>query len=164
MTRIGGTSGANDSKKLLLNMVYSIIRPEHLAHYTWSRRQPQKHLFNQFKNIHSLLFDVVSVANSKYSHEQFMQDIVYKVMKTAYKGIKKTEIEECCTTEENGTSQQLSTDAIEIIELNEEDNDDFIYLFPKQDDDTVEKPLRLLMTSNQNSHNSSELTHYYLKE
>lgn len=92
---VGGRSHmmktANECKKLVQRLLYLIVLPEHLAEYNWLRVQENKYVFNKFKNIRGVLFDLVSLASTNYSIEQFEHDLVNKIFKFVYK-LKKKDI------------------------------------------------------------------------
>lgn len=57
------------------------------AQYTWTGKSygaTRKKAFNEFKEVHNLIFNVIHSIDSRYTLKQCHDDIVYRLMKYAY--------------------------------------------------------------------------------
>lgn len=87
LQKIGG-DGRVDGKKMLEELVNSIITPKMLSNITWSGRagkgKDKKIALQKYKNIVALMTSLTGEFAAKYTTVQCLKDLKYKILKYAY--------------------------------------------------------------------------------
>lgn len=91
LTKIGGSKGDTEGDKVLELLMHAIIAPKMLAAISWSGRagsgKPKKIPLKKYHNTVSLISSLCRKADRKYTHEEILYDVKYKVLKYAAKHI-----------------------------------------------------------------------------
>lgn len=89
LSKINGTSGDLDGKKIIASVVYSMVTPELLSKFTMTGKTSMKNVskakFKTYVNTINSMWRVINIADSMYTKAQFEHDLTYKVIKYAYK-------------------------------------------------------------------------------
>lgn len=85
---INGTDGSKSGHDVILSVVDAVIHPSIQSQYTWTgktnNKTVKKQRFNDLSEIHGLLLCVCRKADNSYSKRDFMEHLIYKVLKYAY--------------------------------------------------------------------------------
>lgn len=71
-------------KHPLSTIVNALIVPKVLSQYTWTGKS-NKLQFKSFPEIHDVLFRTMREIRSNYTWQKFKQELIYNVLKYAYK-------------------------------------------------------------------------------
>lgn len=134
-TIIGGKDGASDGVKLLKAIFGYLIEPQFLRTISWSgkgdpKTKEKKIRFEKFSEVVSLIHEVCSTADKKYTHFECHKSMVYKIFKTAYR-IK-------CDEDSNDTTRNElqnigNIENIEVIVINGDDQTNPQFLVAPQE-------------------------------
>lgn len=88
LSMINGADGSKFGRDVISSIVDAVIHPSIQAKYTWTgktnSKEVKKERFNMLPEIHGLILCVCRKADKNYSRKDFMDDLIYKVIKYAY--------------------------------------------------------------------------------
>lgn len=84
LKKIYENSQIRNLKHPLSTIVNALIVPKVLSQYTWTGKS-NKLQFKSFSEVHDVLFRTMREINSNYTWQKFKQELVYNVLKYAYK-------------------------------------------------------------------------------
>lgn len=87
LTKIGGEKGNAQGAKIVEPLVHALITPKMLATISWSGRsgkgKEKKIPFSKYNNTINLITSICNKADSKYTSDECVKDIKYKILKYA---------------------------------------------------------------------------------
>lgn len=112
---INGSDGSHSGSEVILSIVNAVIHPETQSNYTWTGKtniaNMKKKRFDRLTQIHGLIFAVCRLADNGYTQTEFMENLVYKVCKTAHKrGRKASESSIASASIDNTQNQREEAD------------------------------------------------------
>lgn len=88
LSMINGTDGSMSGHSVIVSVVDAIIHPSTQAQYTWTgktnNKTQRKERFDSLKEIQGLILCVCRKADNNYTKKDFIDDLIYKVLKYSY--------------------------------------------------------------------------------
>lgn len=113
------SSPPTSMRQPLSTLVYVLIAPSLLSQYTWTGKSgsEKKSAFKPFIAIQDVLFRTMREIKGNYSWEQFKKELVYQILKYAYRNTKSLNIQNICLDPDRNT-ESFGTDTNFILEEN----------------------------------------------
>lgn len=119
MKRKYESSTPSSMRQPLSTLVYLLIAPGLLSQYTWTGKSgsEKKSAFKPFIAIQDVLFRTMREIKGTYSWEQFKKELVYHILKYAYRNTKSLNIQNISLDPDRSTDS-FGTDTNIVLEEN----------------------------------------------